>query len=355
MTYFLKSGATVYLKSSDELTIDQHLDYGTYLLQEDPRTHELFLQRTTDIKITGKLYGDTMKRAQRIINTYIDRNKNTGSIFLGKKGSGKSLIMKVISEEAGKIGIPTIIVNSAHAGEAMNIFFSNMGQQKVVVMFDEFDKVYDCNDQEQILTLLDGTVRSNALFLFTGNYGEIDEHMLNRPGRIFYKFQYNGIDSAFAREYCHDNLKNNSHQDDVVRFIECSQGITFDMLQALVEEMNRYGESVESALQFMNIDPYAEEVVYGIEIKLNGEVVKNNFWPNLLFKTPMQEARTSYRFDRDDDLQVKYKHPGEIMLDTETEYVPKPGGILYAKHEEAGCTYEFTFTPAKERSRMKMF
>lgn len=355
MTYFLKSGSTVYLKSSDELSIDQHLDNGTYLLQEDNLTKELFLQKTTDIKIDGKLYGDTLQRAKRIINTYIDRNKNTGSIFLGKKGSGKSLIMKVISEEAAKIGIPTIIVNAAYAGETMNIFFSNMGQQRVIVLFDEFDKVYDMDDQEQILTLLDGTVRSNALFLFTGNYGEIDEHMLNRPGRIFYKFQYNGIDTDFANEYCDDKLKNIEHKQDIIRFVECSQGVTFDMIQAMVEEMNRYGEDVDTALEYMNIDPYAEDVTYQINMKFNGEVVKNDFWPGVLFKPPVLENKIEINIRQDNDLQVKQCHRSNVTLDTQTEYTPMPGGILLCKVEQDGQIFEFEFVPMKSRGRMKMF
>jgi hypothetical protein len=35
---------------------------------------------------------------------------------------------------------------------------------------------------------------------------KVNQHMRNRPGRIFYMIEYKGLDKQFIREYCQDRL-----------------------------------------------------------------------------------------------------------------------------------------------------
>ena len=94
---------------------------------------------------------------------------------------------------------------------------------------DEFEKTYTKegkNYQAKILTLFDGVYSSKKLFLLTCNdKSKMDSHMLNRPGRLYYLLEFHGLDQAFIREYCEDNLirkgKHKSSVDILLTFALC--------------------------------------------------------------------------------------------------------------------------------------
>ena len=109
-------------------------------------------------------------------------------------------------------GIPTLIINSAFYGDTFNRFIQDIDQE-CVVMFDEFEKTYseENNDgenaQEKLLTLLDGVFPQKKLFLLTcNNLFKIDDHLKNRPGRVYYFLEFRGLEEDFVREYLDDNL-----------------------------------------------------------------------------------------------------------------------------------------------------
>jgi hypothetical protein len=162
-------------------------------------------------------------------------------------------LAKRISMLAAEARIPTIVINQPWCGEAFNAFIQ-MIQQPVVVIFDEFEKVYSGDGkQESLLTLLDGVYPSKKLFIFTCNdKWRLDTNMQNRPGRIFYMLDYRGLNEKFILEYCEDNLKIKEHIPMVCATARVFRAFNFDMLKALVEEMNRYGETPAQALKFLN-------------------------------------------------------------------------------------------------------
>ena len=213
-----------------------------------------FLQEAEGFVLPEKRYGDTDKLAKRILNTFRDRGKATGVLLSGEKGSGKSLQAKTLSNLGISEGLPTILVNHAFHGEAFNQFIQKI-EQPCIIIFDEFEKTYsDKDSQEGVLTLLDSVVTNNCLFVFTvNNKYRIDENMRNRPGRLFYAIDYEGLTIAFIKQYCEENLKNKAYIDTVPRVCMIFRSFNFDMLKSLVEEMNRYDESPQDALKVLNI------------------------------------------------------------------------------------------------------
>jgi hypothetical protein len=180
-------------------------------------------------------------------------------MLCGEKGSGKTLLAKMLSIDAGHMGIPTVVINQPWCGESFNGFMQ-MIEQPLVVVFDEFEKVYDRDDQDKMLTLLDGVYPSEKLFIITSNDRyRINEHMRNRPGRIYYRLDYEGLNREFVMEYCQDNLVNQDHIDGVCRFSMMFNSFNFDILKALVEEMNRYGEDAAKAIKMLNAKPDNDE------------------------------------------------------------------------------------------------
>lgn len=216
----------------------------------------LFLIQGDDFSLPAKLYGDVKERSKRILQTFEDRPFITGVLLEGEKGSGKTLLAKQISLEGIEAGIPTILVNSPFCGVAFNSFMQEL-HQPCIVLFDEFEKVYhDKENQQEMLTFLDGTIPTKKLCILTVNDSwHLDTNLVNRPGRLFYSLAYSALDKAFIREYATDRLNDKSHIEEVVRVATTFTQFNFDQLQALVEEMNRYNETPLKALRWLNINP----------------------------------------------------------------------------------------------------
>lgn len=274
MTYFLKHGNIYTVSKKEAMDLHEHLPAGNYVIKKNEMTGQLFLEQIDKFDIRGKIYGDTEKRADRILNSFEDRPSTTGVMLTGEKGSGKTLLAKMLSVKGYEKDIPTIVINQPWCGEAFNAFIQSI-EQPLIVVFDEYEKVYDEHEQELMLTLLDGVYPTKKLFVLTCNdKWRVNSHMRNRPGRIFYSLEYKGLDAGFIREYCEDNLKAKEHIDKIVGIAGTFDQFNFDMLKALVEEMNRYNETPQESMQMLNTKPeYGASSRYTVKLVLNGEEV----------------------------------------------------------------------------------
>ena len=254
MTFYLKSANTY--KPTPEAALDVHteLPVGNYIIQQD-QWGNMFFEIVDNFELPSKRYGDNIRNTDRIMQTFLSRDSSTGVMLAGEKGSGKSLLARTLSTTAADLGIPTLIINAPWHGDAFNKFIQDI-QQPCVVLFDEFEKVYDRDKQEAILTLLDGVFPTKKLFVFTCNdKWRVDQHMRNRPGRIFYMIDFKGLGVEFIEEYCQDNLNNKTHIDTICKLSNLFSQFNFDMLKALVEEMNRYDETPQEAMALLNAKP----------------------------------------------------------------------------------------------------
>jgi hypothetical protein len=234
----------------------EDLPIGNYIVVETMQG--LMFKRTESFEKPGRMYGDINDRATRILRTFADRPRATGVLLEGEKGSGKSQLARNISYAGYDMGYPTILINAPFAGDAFNALLATV-EQPAIVLFDEFEKVYEHRQQqEQILTLLDGVMTTRKLFILTVNdkYA-VNQHMHNRPGRIYYSLQFDGLETSFVREYCADNLDDKDETENIVKIGMMFRAFNFDILKALVEEMNRYKENAYDALEYLNAQPIA--------------------------------------------------------------------------------------------------
>lgn len=307
MTYFIRQGNT--FKPADEKMLDVHdtLPPGNYTIKLDP--HENFYFEEVDsFTLSHKIYGDSLRNTDRIMRTFADRPATTGVLLTGEKGSGKTMLAKSLSIECAKLGMPTIIINTNWTGEKFNTLMQGI-EQPCMVLFDEFEKVYDSDEQPAILTLLDGVFPSRKLFVLTCNdKWRIDTHMRNRPGRIFYLIDFTGLDVAFITEYCEENLNDKKQIANVCRVSSMFSEFNFDMLKSLVEEMNRYGETAQEAIKMLNAKPQTDDGGrYVVELKLQGVAVPDaKFYPTEWKGNPLATERFSIEYyGSDDDAPVR--------------------------------------------------
>jgi hypothetical protein len=318
MSYFLKSGNTFRVSSKEAMDLHDLLPAGNYVVKEMPMDGPLYLEHIESFEIKGKRYGDLEKNTDRILNTFMDRPASTGVMLAGEKGSGKSLLAKNLAIEAAKrLNIPTIVINAPWVGDKFNAFMQ-MIEQPCVVLFDEFEKVYDSEDQEKALTLLDGVFPSKKLFILTCNdKWRVDQHMRNRPGRLYYMLDYKGLDANFITEYCNDNLKPDlkKHTEKLCQIASLFAQFNFDMLKATVEEMNRYDEEPQDALRMLNVKPeFDSGNKFTIKLQLNGDELKDTDLESQEWNGNPLQTQVRIHFKKFDD---KPDEDGDLLWDWE--------------------------------------
>jgi hypothetical protein len=345
MTYFLKSGNTYKVATNEALDLHQKLPVGNYTIKKD-QYGNLYLEHIGDFVAPKKIYGDCLKNTDRIINTFHNRPNTTGVMLTGEKGSGKTLLTKNVCMELAKQGIPTIVVNAAYYGDAFNTFIQSI-DQPCAILFDEFEKVYDRDEQEQILTLLDGVFPTKKLFLLTCNDKyRIDYFMRNRPGRIYYMLDFKGLDSEFIREYCEDNLEAKEYIEKIITLAGLFGEFNFDMLKALVEEMNRYGETPQEALRMLNIKPeFDNGTRYNVKLSYKGrDVTESSSMSNKEFDgNPLRPTGIEVSFDSAEDDDSDYTYV-VFTADTLVRVDARQGTFVF---EDKGVNMTLTKAPIK--------
>lgn len=288
----------------DGMVICDKLPPGTYTIKFPPFGSPYFHQ-IDSIGVDQKLYGETEQQADRILNTYKQRTSSTGVLAVGEKGSGKTLLAKVLSTKGAEIGMPTILITEPLCGSEFFDIIQNLNQDAIII-FDEFDKVYGekkeenkKDAQQNILTLLDGVFQTKKLFVFTANDAyKINEFMKNRPGRIFYRLDYHGLSNDFITEYCQDRLNNKVHIKAVCAAASLFEKFNFDILSALVEEMNRYNESPQDALKMLNAKPFEQSrTTYNIELFIDGKRINLDWTEDSIIKiSPLERSENTIQY-----------------------------------------------------------
>lgn len=368
MTYFIKRGNVYNVADSKALDIYDELPAGNYVVQFDQMKSEFFLEGIEAFIMPPKIYGKANGYCERIMNTFKDRNGATGVLLSGEKGSGKTLLTKSLSVNLAKEGVPTLVINSPWCGDIFNKFIQSI-LQPCIVLFDEFEKIFDDEDQQKVLTLLDGVFPSKKLFLLTINDGFIDSHMRNRPGRLFYSIRYKGLDSEFVREFAEDQLHNKDHIEKLVQIADCFSAFNFDMLKCVVEDMNRYKESPADVMKVLNarLEYDSNRIPYMVDIfEGDTKLPLNSYQPHRLNMSPLtvddkphiniyryknkKTKEAVYSEDAEDDDDVAYTALDAVPLNDSNLVTLMKGGTMIYMVTTGGITFQVRLSRRSEES-----
>lgn len=261
-----------------EVRLDDNLPQGFYALHKDMAG--FFLSETEEFVMPEDLYGHITKLSDRILTVAKDRsNVQTGFHFTGEKGTGKSLQVKhAAGRFYNELGYSVIVVSGPWCGGQFNDFVQSI-TEPCVFIFDEFEKVYSNDQQEEMLTLLDGMYTTGHVFFFTSNarYKVVDQ-MYNRPSRVYYTIDYQTLSEDIINEIVEHRLINKAHAGGLMKILSNSFKLNIDTLIAIIEDMNRFDESAADVIRYIPVSKGSKYSTYkgSTEIKYSGVLIDSS-------------------------------------------------------------------------------
>lgn len=224
-------------------------------------------------KSPEKVFGNVSNRVNHIIKRYDNQTSSLGVLLTGNKGSGKSLFTTLVSNSMIDRGFPVIVINDSYSGQDMNEFLNKIGE--CVIIFDEFAKTYDRQEQNKLLTLFDGIMSSKRIVLVTENdKHSLNDYIINRPGRFMYHFKYEKLEEEVVNEYCDYKGVPEKIKKQIHLLRNRSAEFSMDTLVAIVSEYQMFGSddcNVDELVSILNIS-LSNESLY----KLTLTHIENN-------------------------------------------------------------------------------
>lgn len=188
----------------------------------------------------------------RILNNFNNNDKSVGVMLAGTKGTGKSILAKVIAKESN---LPIIIVDSQYPARRLVTFFKQF-TTPVCVIFDEIEKNFDT---ESMLDFLDGVEKTTKkLVLMTCNeLHRVSEYLQDRCSRVRYVRKYSPTDNlAFLPMLIEDKQIKNA--EEVEDFIKNKFRLpSIDNINAFLNEVKELEDeniNLEEIIKYMNIN-----------------------------------------------------------------------------------------------------
>ena len=296
------------------------LPLGTYRLKQDPRSLEYFLQKVEDFILPPRIYGDT-KHIDRILNTFNTTNKNLSVLLGGTKGAGKTIDAKQLCIKAG---LPVIIIDETYEGSDLISFMASPELGRCVVLIDEYEKLYVSGGRNgndvTMLQLLDGACNAAHLFILTVNslHG-LNDNLINRPSRIFYRRLYDSVPDSVINEILDVELVNQNWREEILQVFSKFTSITFDIIMALVSEVNRYDESPLECAKMMNFTP---QNVFVKKFQIHKDGIRRDLGnENLSFAEEEFEIRIYDSSKADSDFNWFYVKIKDLVKTSPTSWI----------------------------------
>jgi DNA-directed RNA polymerase subunit F len=121
--------------------------------------------------------------------------------------------------------------------------FLNSISQNITIFIDEYEKIF--GNSSEMLTIMDGALNSDfrRVFLLTTNELNVEQNLIQRPGRIRYLKKFQDLKPSIVEEIVDDLLIYKQFKKECINFISNLETITVDIVKAIIEEVNIHEES----------------------------------------------------------------------------------------------------------------
>lgn len=227
---------------------------GVYDLKWDRFEGRAIFTENGELNLPDKIYEleeDTIFKT-RVLNNFNKNDKSVGIMLAGTKGTGKTILAKVIAKESN---LPIIIVDSQYPANRLVTFFKQF-TTPVCIIFDEIEKNFDTSS---MLDFLDGVEKTTKkLVLMTcNNLNRVSEYLQDRCSRVRYIRKYTPTDNlAFLPMLIEDKQIKNAKE--VEEFIKTKFKLpSIDNINAFLNEIKELEDediSLDDIIKYMNIN-----------------------------------------------------------------------------------------------------
>lgn len=253
-TEFVKSGSRILPKPNGT---DYNLINGkAYDLKWDDWSDMAYLAENGELNLPSKIYelNEDKIFKKRVLNSFNNHENSIGVMLAGTKGTGKTMLAKVIAKESN---LPIIIVDSQFPTNRLIGFFKQFSTP-VCVIFDEIEKNFNTG---RMLDFLDGVEKTTKkLVLMTCNeLDKVSEYLQDRCSRIRYVRKY-GINDNLAFLPMLIENKEIKNAEIVRKFVEERFKLpSIDNMNAFLNEVKDLEDediSLDDIVKYMNINTY---------------------------------------------------------------------------------------------------
>ena len=251
---FVKSGSRILPKPNGT---DHNLINGkAYDLKWDDWSDVAYLAENGELNLPSKIYelNEDKIFKKRVLNSFNNHENSIGVMLAGTKGTGKSMLAKIIAKESN---LPIIIVDSQFPTNRLIGFFKQFSTP-VCVIFDEIEKNFNTG---RMLDFLDGVEKTTKkLVLMTCNeLDKVSEYLQDRCSRIRYVRKY-GINDNLAFLPMLIENKEIKNAEIVRKFVEERFKLpSIDNMNAFLNEVKDLEDediSLDDIVKYMNINTY---------------------------------------------------------------------------------------------------
>lgn len=251
---FVKSGSRILPKPNGT---DYNLINGkAYDLKWDDWSDMAYLAENGELNLPSKIYelNEDKIFKKRVLNSFNNHENSIGVMLAGTKGTGKSMLAKIIAKESN---LPIIIVDSQFPTNRLIGFFKQFSTP-VCVIFDEIEKNFNTG---RMLDFLDGVEKTTKkLVLMTCNeLDKVSEYLQDRCSRIRYVRKY-GINDNLAFLPMLIENKEIKNAEIVRKFVEERFKLpSIDNMNAFLNEIKDLEDediSLDDIVKYMNINTY---------------------------------------------------------------------------------------------------
>lgn len=270
----IKSGNELLFLPNEAEVMDS-LKAGTYRVVDGGMSGRHLLQEDNDFVIGDQpVFGGRQGKVDVITKTYESNKESLGVLLSGDKGIGKTLFSRMLSTWAHDNDVPVVIIDEASGVRGIANYVDQL-PENILVMFDEFEKNFDKDDQQQFLGLFDGMSNKKRMYVITvNNIYDLSEFMRERPGRLLFHIRFDYPDEKEVEEYLSYYVKDISEENiSIAKALASMSKVNYDILNAMVK-MLLTGFDLKDVLPDLNIatpDSLPDKVVIGtVRYTING-------------------------------------------------------------------------------------